>query len=85
MVIFSLFSILFEVICGKWISNRILGISGDINHFNKTAPDYNAALIKNGFHEKITYLPSQLRQRNRKRQIIWCNLSYSVSAKTDVK
>ena len=55
------------------ISKRISGISRDSDHFYKTAPDYDTALKKSRFNENIKYLPSQTKQRNRKRQIIWFN------------
>ena len=66
------------------ISKRISDISCDSDHFNKAAPDYNTALKKSGFNESIKYSPSQLKQRNRKRQIIWFNPPYSVNVKTNV-
>ena len=55
------------------ISKRVSDISCDSDHFNKAAPDYNTALKKSGFNENIKYSPSQLKQRNRKRQITWFN------------
>ena len=58
------------------ISKRVSDISCDSDHFNKAAPDYNT--------ENIKYIPSQLKQRNRKRQIIWFNPPYSVNVKTIV-
>ena len=39
---------------------------------------------KSGFNENIKYARSQLKQRNRKRQIIWFNPPYSVNVKTNV-
>ena len=57
------------------ISKRLSDISCDTDHFNKAAP---------GFNENIKYSPSQPKQRNRKRQIIWFNPPYSVNIKTDV-
>ena len=66
------------------ISKRISDISCDSDHFNKAAPDYNTALKKSGFNENIKYSPSQLKQRNRKRQIIWFNPPYSVNVKTNL-
>ena len=66
------------------ISKRVSDISCDSDHFNKAAPDYNTALEKSGFNENIKYLPSQLKQRNTKRQIIWFNPAYSVNVKTNV-
>ena len=66
------------------ISKRVSDISCDSDHFNKAAPDYNTALKKSGFNENIKYSPSQLKQRNRKRQIIWFNPPYSVNVKTNV-
>ena len=66
------------------ISKRISDISCDSDHFNKAAPDYNTALKKSGFNESIKYSPSQLKRRNRKRQIIWFNPPYSVNVKTNV-
>ena len=66
------------------ISKRVSDISCDSYHFNKTAPDYNTAIKKSGFNENIKYSPSQPKQRNRKRQIIWFNPPYSVNVKTNV-
>ena len=51
---------------------------------NKAAPDYNTALKKIGFNENIKYSPSQPKQRNRKRQIIWFNPPYNVNTKINV-
>ena len=65
------------------ISKRVSDISCDSDHFNKAAPDYNTALKKSGYNENIKYLPSQLKQRNTKRQIIWFNPAYSVNVKTN--
>ena len=66
------------------ISKHVSDISCDSDHFNKAAPDYNTALKKCGLNESIKYSPSQLKQRNRKRQIIWFNPPYSVNVKTNV-
>ena len=66
------------------ISKRVSDIYFDGNHFNKAGPDYNTALEKCGFNESIKYSPNQLKQRNRKRQIIWLNPPYSVNVKTSV-
>ena len=66
------------------ISKRVSDISCDSYHFNKTAPDYNTAIKKSGFNENIKYSPSQPKQRNKKRQIIWFNPPYSVNVKTNV-
>ena len=51
-------------------SKRVSDISCDSDHFNRAATDYNTALKKSGFNENIKYSPSQLKQRNTKRQII---------------
>ena len=61
------------------ISKRVSDISCDSDHFNKAAPDYNTALRKSGFNENIKYSPSQPKQTNRKKQIIWFNTPYSVT------
>ena len=66
------------------ISKRVSDISCDSDHFNKAAPDYNTALKKSSFNENIKYSPSQLKQRNRKRQIIWFTPPYRVNIKTNV-
>ena len=66
------------------LSKRVSDISCDSDHFNKAAPDYNTALKKSGFNENIKYSPSQLKQRNRKRQIIWFDPRYKVNVKTNV-
>ena len=51
---------------------------------NEAAPDYTTALKKIGFNENIKYSPSQPKQRNRKRQIIWFNPPYNVNTKINV-
>ena len=66
------------------ISKRVADVSCDSDHFNKVASDYNTALRKSGFNENIKYSPSQLKQRNRKRQITWFNPPYSTNLKTTV-
>ena len=66
------------------ISKRVTDISCDSDHFNKASPVYNTALKKSGFNENIKYSPSQPKQRNAKRQIIWFNPPYSVNVKTNV-
>ena len=66
------------------ISKRVSDISCDSDHFNKAAPDYNTALKKSGFNENIKYSPSQPKQRNRKRQIIWFNPPSCMNVKTNV-
>ena len=55
------------------ISKPISDISFDSDHFYKATLDYNTALKKSGFNEKINYLPSQPKERNTKRQITWFN------------
>ena len=67
-----------------YICKRISDISCDSDHFNKATPDYNTALKKSEFNENIKYSPSQLKKRNRKRQVIWFNPRYSVNVKTNV-
>ena len=66
------------------INKRGTDISCDSDHFNKASPVYNIALKKSGFNENIKYSPSQPKQRNAKRQIIWFNPPYSVNVKTNV-
>ena len=66
------------------INKQVSQISCDSNHFNKAALDYNTALKKYSFNENIKYSPSQLKQRNGKRQIIWFNYRYNVNVKTNV-
>ena len=51
---------------------------------NKAAPDCTTALKKIGFNENIKYSPSQPKQRNGKRQIIWFNPPYNVNTKINV-
>ena len=66
------------------ISKQVSDISCDSDNFNKAAPDYNTALKKSGFNDNIEYSQSQLKQRNRKRQIICFNPPHSVNVKTNV-
>ena len=63
---------------------RVSDISCDSDHFHKAATDHNNALKKSGFNENIKYSPSQLKERNIKRQIIWFHPPYSVNVKTKV-
>ena len=72
----------------KWLKLKqsrkphICGIRGV--RVNKAAPDYNIALKKSGLNENIKYSPSQPKQRNRKRQIIWFTPPYCVNVKANV-
>ena len=66
------------------ISKTVSGISCDSDHFNKAALNYNIAVKKIWFNESIKYSQSQLKERNRKRQIIWFNPPFSVNVKTNV-
>ena len=69
-----------DIVYTYWVSDTAC----DSDHFNKAAPDYNTALKKSGFNENIKYSPGQLKQRNRKRQIICFNPPCSVNVKTNV-
>ena len=66
------------------INKRVSDISCDSDQCHKAAPDYDTALKKSGFNENTKYLPSQPKQRNRKRQIIWFNPPQSVNVKANV-
>ena len=64
------------------ITKQVSDISCESDHFNTATGDCNTAL-KSDFSENIKYLPSQSKQRNRKREIIWFNPCCSVNVKTN--
>ena len=64
------------------ITKQVSDISCESDHFNTATGDCNTAL-KSDFSENIKYLPSQSKQRNRKREIIWFTHCCSVNAKTN--
>ena len=65
------------------ISERVSEISCDKEQFDKAAPDYNRALEKSGFKDKITYITT-LTRRNRKRRTIWFNPPYGANVKANI-
>ena len=67
------------------ISKRISDISSNEDIFKQAAPYYNNALSNSGYKDKISYTREQERNpKNRGRNIIWFNPSYSTNVKTNV-
>ena len=73
----------------KTINKRINEISSNEEVFNKSAKFYNDALKASGYDERLSYAPKTDNKetkckKNRKRNVIWFNPSYSVSVKTNI-
>ena len=66
------------------IGKRISEISYDEHEFEKAKGDYNKALKKSGFSEKIKYHKHGSIKRVQKRKVIWFNPPYSSHVKTNV-
>ena len=66
------------------IGKRISEISCDEHEFEKAKEDYNKALEKSGFSEKIKYHQQGSVKRVRTRKVIWFNPPYSSHIKTNV-
>ena len=71
----------------KMIGKRISKRSSNKEEFEKVANDYNVALKKSGYKEKIEYSeePAQSHKRKRKRKIIWFNPPFCRTVKTRLK
>jgi hypothetical protein len=68
----------------KMISRRISDISCNEEEFNKAKGDYDEALAKSGYRDKIKYEETHQRKKNRKRNILWFNPPFSANVKTNV-
>ena len=66
------------------IGRRISDISSNKADFDKASREYNDALSKSGYKEKIIYQETPKQKKNRSRNILWFNPPYSKSVKTNV-
>ena len=66
------------------ISRRISDISCNEEEFDKAKRDYNEALSKSGYRDKIKYEETHQRKKNRKRKILWFNPPFSANVKTNI-
>ena len=78
------------------ISSRLSKNSYSLQEFNKTIPEYQLALEKSGYREKLTYVKeepkqtdqfnstSKNRSRNRTRKIIWFNSPFNDEVTTNI-
>ena len=68
------------------ISKRISKRSINEEEFNKVSKDYNTALKRSGYNEKIQYEEEEKtsKNRNRKRKTIWYNPPFCKTVKTNV-
>ena len=80
----------------KMISSRLSRNSYSLQEFDKTIPEYQLALEKSGYREKLTYVKeepkqtdqfsstSKNRSRNRTRKIIWFNPPFNDEVTTNI-
>ena len=68
----------------KMIEKRISEISCDKEEFEKAKHDYNKALGKSGFKEKIEFKEQPENRSKRPRKIIWFNPSYGSNVKSNI-
>ena len=66
------------------IEKRISEISCDKEEFDKAKHDYNKALEKSGFKEKIEFKEQPENRSRRRRKIIWFNPPYSSNVKSNI-
>ena len=67
------------------ISERISGRSCNQSEFNRAAQDYNGALEKSGYKERLIYTANpKERRRTRKRDIIWFNPPFNLGVKSNI-
>ena len=79
----------------KMISSRLSRNSYSLQEFDKTIPEYQLALEKSGYREKLTYVKEEPKQtdqfnptsnnrsRNRIRKIIWFNPPFNDEVTTN--
>ena len=68
----------------NFLGKRISEISCNEHEFEKAKGDYNKALEKSGFSEKVKYHKQGPVKRVRTRKVIWFNPPYSSYVKTNV-
>ena len=78
------------------ISSRLSKHSYSLQEFNKTIPEYQPALEKSGYREKLTYVKEETKQtdqfnstsknlsRNKTRKIIWFNPPFNNEVTTNI-
>ena len=78
------------------ISSRLSNNSYSLQEFNKTIPEYQLALEKSRYREKLTYVKEESKQtdqfnsiskkqsRNRSRKIIWFNPPFNDEVNTNI-
>ena len=67
------------------LSNRLSQLSCNHEEFEKAAPDYQKAMLKNGFAGELEYVKTNgSAKRSRKRNVVWFNPSYSDYVKTNI-
>ena len=66
------------------VNKRLNDISCDIEEFNKVKNDYEDALRKSGFKNKLIYKNVQKVKRKRKRKIIWFNPPFDSNVHTNI-
>ena len=69
----------------KMVSKRLSNRSINKDEFDKISGEYNNALAKSGYKEKILYETKTVKnKKNRKRNIIWFNPPFCKSVQTNV-
>ena len=66
------------------ISNRLSTNSSNEIIFNEAKSEYESALQKSGYKEKLKYTAKQPAKNNRKRNIIWFNPPFNKSVDTNI-
>ena len=66
------------------VNKRLIDISCDIEEFDKVKKDYEEALRKSGFKNKLIYKNVQKAKRKRKRKIIWFNPPFDSNVHTNI-
>ena len=69
----------------KTIAMRFSSLSSNQDVFNKAKPDYEEALKKSGYNEKLSFTPKpKTTKKKRQRKIIWFNPPYSSNLKANI-
>lgn len=70
------------------IETRLSNLSSNEAIFKESVPYYETALKNSGYNHKFKYNPTnrtpQSKNKNRKRNIIWCNPPYNSNVTTNV-
>jgi hypothetical protein len=68
------------------INNRLCSISSNRETFNKASPEYQQALDRSGYTEKLEYKEATTnpQKRRHKRNITWYNPPFSMNVKTNI-